>query len=182
MANVSTNVSVGKPQITGGLWVAPKGTTLPTDASTALDEAFVCLGFVSEDGVENANEMETNTIKAWGGAIVYRTLTELNDTFALKLIESENEDVLKAVYGDANVTTSGSDIKIQVKAENPDEKVFVFELALRGNKKKRIVIPVGAITARDAITYNDSDAIAYGVTISAYPDTDGNTHVEYLTK
>lgn len=181
MGNTATNVSTGKPNISGAVFVAPIGTTLPTDATTALDSAFVCLGYVSEDGLTNNNEMDVSAIKAWGGAIVYRSLTELDDNFALTLIESENVDVLKAVYGDANVTTDANDTtKVEVIAEDPQEKVWVFELALRGGKAKRIVIPDGAVTAREAITYNDSDAIGYGITVSAYPDSDGKTHIEYL--
>lgn len=181
MANVATNVSTGKPKISGAVYRAPKGTAAPTDATTSLAGAYVCLGYVSEDGVENSNEMDVSDIKAWGGNIVYRSLTEMNDTFALALIESENTDVLKAVYGSSNVTVNGSgDATINVVAEDPEEAVWVIELALRGGRAKRIVIPDGAITAREAITYNDSDAIAYGITISAYPDSNGKTHVEYL--
>jgi hypothetical protein len=181
MANNSLNVSTGKPNISGAVYVAPKGTTLPTDATTALDAAFVCLGFVSEDGLSNNNEMTVSAIKAWGGQIVLRSLTELNDEFALSLIESESEDVLKAVYGEDNVTVDASgNITVDVVAENPEESVWVFELVLRGGRAKRIVVPSGAVTSRDQITYNDSDAIAYGITVSAYPDANGSTHTEYI--
>lgn len=181
MGNTATYVSTGKPNISGAVFVAPKGTTLPTDATTDLGSAFTCLGYVSEDGLENQNELDTGDIKAWGGVTVYRPLNGLTDNFVLKLIESENIDVLKTVYGDNNVTVDGSGtIKIEIKAEEPQEKVWIFDLALRGGRAKRIVVPDGAITTRDAITYNDSDAIAYGVTVSAYPDSVGNTHHEYL--
>lgn len=181
MGNTASNVSTGKPNISGAVFRAPLGTTLPTDATTALDAAFVCLGYVSDTGLENENEMDVSAIKAWGGMIVYRSLTELNDNFKLTLIESENVDVLKAVYGDSNVTV-GQDgtIHVAVKADDPAEAVWVFDLALRGNKAKRIVIADGAITSRETITYNDSDAIGYGVTVSAYPDATGKTHEEYL--
>ena len=104
MANIATNVTTGKPNIAGAVYVAPKGTTLPTDATTALANTFVCLGYVSEDGLKNNNELTVNAIKAWGGNIVYRSLTEMNDEFSLSLIETENTDVLKAVYGADNVT------------------------------------------------------------------------------
>ena len=182
MANIATNVSTGKPKVTGAVYRAPKGTALPTDATASLDTAFVCLGYVSEDGIENNNEMDVAEIKAWGGNIVYRSLTQLNDNFALTLIESENIDVLKTVYGEANVTQASSSdpIVIDVKAEDPEEAVFVFEIALRGGKAKRIVIPTGAITSRDAITYKDDEAINYGITVSAYPDSNGSTHKEYI--
>lgn len=181
MGNVATNVSTGKPNISGAVFVAPLGTTLPTDATTALGADFVCLGHVSEDGLENNNEMDVSAIKAWGGAIVYRSLTELDDSFALTLIESENVDVLKAVYGDSNVTTDADDnIHVEVKADDPEERVWVFDLALRNNRAKRIVISDGAITSRETITYNDSDAIGYGITVSAYPDSTGKTHDEFI--
>lgn len=181
MANTAQYVSTGKPNISGGVWVAPLGTTLPTDATTALGASFTCLGYVSEDGLENENEMDVSDIKAWGGNIVYRSLTELTDNFSFALIESENADVLKNVYGDDNVTIDGSgNIKVDIKAEDPQEKIWVFELALRGGRAKRIVIPDGAVTSRETITYNDSDAIAYGITVSAYPDSSNVTHKEYL--
>jgi hypothetical protein len=104
----------------------------------------------------------------------------MNDEFALTLIETKNVDVLKAVYGDDNVTVDASgNVTVNVIAEDPEEAVWVFELALRGGIARRIVIPDGAITSRDEITYNDSDAVGYGITISAYPDASAKTHVEY---
>lgn len=181
MGNTATNVTTGKPNIGGAIYTAPIGTTLPTDATTALDNAFVCLGYVSEDGLSNNNELSVEAIKAWGGNIVYRSLTEMNDEFGLALIETENADVLKTVYGESNVTVDASrNISVDVVGEDPIERVWVFELALRGDKAKRIVIPDGAITSRDEITYNDSDAVAYGITVSAYPDANGSTHKEYI--
>lgn len=181
MANTATNVSTGKPKIAGAVYVGAIGTaTVPEGASVASDSNFTCLGFVSEDGLENSNEMDVSPIKAWGGSIVYRSLTELTDEFALTLIESENVDVLKAVYGDANVTESDDKIVVDVKAEDPQEKIWVFELELRGGKTKQIVVPDGAVTSRDAISYNDSDAIGYGITVSAYPDAQGSSHKEYI--
>ena len=180
MANTATNVTVGKPNVSGAVYRAPIGTTLPTDATTALDAAFVSLGYVSEDGLSNNNELSVEATKAWGGNIVLRSLTEMNDEFSLTLIETKNADVLKAVYGDANVTVDASNnVTVNVIAEDPVERVWVFELALRGGRAKRIVVPDGAITSRDEITYNDSDAVGYGITISAYPDASAKTHIEY---
>lgn len=181
MANTATNVSTGKPNIAGAVWVAPKGSTLPTDATTALASAYVCLGYVSEDGLENANDMDVSEIKAWGGDVVYVSNSGTTDTFSLALIESENEDVLKAVYGSTNVTTDlDGNITVNVKSEDAEEQIWVFELHLRGGRSKRIVVPDGAITSRESITYNDSDAIAYGITVTAYPDGNGVKHTEYI--
>ena len=182
MGNTATNVTTGKPNVSGAVYVAPIGTTLPTDADTALDTTkFVCLGYVSEDGLSNDNSMDVSEIKAWGGMVVYRSLNGMTDDFKLTLIETENVDVIKTVYGKDNVTV-GADgsIAVDVKAEDPEEAVWVFELALRNEKAKRIVIPDGAITSRDEISYNDSDAVGYGITVSAYPDSNAVTHKEYI--
>lgn len=190
MANTAGLVTTGKPKITGAVYVAPKGTEAPTDATTSLSSAFVGLGYVSEDGLSNSNELNVSEIKAWGGVTVYRSLTDMTDEFSLTLIESENLDVMKTIYGSANVTSTATSsilpiggydtASIDVKVNDPEEMVWVFELALRNGKKKRIVIPDGAITAREEITYNDSDAVGYGITVSAYPDANGSTHKEYI--
>ena len=181
MGNTATNVSTGKPNVAGAVHVAPLGTTVPTDATSALDPAFKCLGYVSEDGLSNNNELTMEATKAWGGVIVLRSLTEMNDEFKLVLIESKNVDVLKTVYGEDNVTVDSSgNISVSVKAEDPRERIYVFDLALRGDTAKRIVVADGAITSRDEIKYNDSDPVAYGVTISAYPDATQESHHEYI--
>ena len=83
------------------------------------------------------------------------------------------------LYRSVTVGVDGA-ITVNVKAEDPVERVWVFELALRNEKAKRIVIPDGAITSRDEISYNDSDAVGYGITVSAYPDSNAVTHKEYI--
>lgn len=177
--NNAMYVTTGKPNVSGAVFTAPLGTTLPTDATTALGDEYINLGYVSEDGLSNTNDMSISTIKEWGGLIVYNSLDEFTDQFALTLIESENVEVLKAVYGDDNVTVTDGTIHVEVTNKDPQERVFVFDLALRNNIAKRIVIADGAITGRDEITYTASDAVGYGITISAYPDGNGKTHDEY---
>lgn len=54
MSTVS-NVTAAKPRTGGAIYRAPLGTAIPTDATTALAEAFKALGYLSEDGLVNTN-------------------------------------------------------------------------------------------------------------------------------
>ncbi len=181
--NNAQNVTTGKPKIGGAVFRAPLGTPLPTDATTELNEKFINQGYISDDGLTNANSPESDKIKAWGGDTVHTYQTEKPDTFKFKLIEAENVEVLKTVYGDDNVTgTLDTGITVKANSKKNQYYAWVAETILNGNVIKRIVIPSAKITELEEIVYADEDALGYGVTIEAAPDEEGNTHYEYLKK
>ncbi len=170
-------VTLGKPRVGGGIYTAPANTTLPTDATTALGEAFVCLGYVSEDGVTNSRENDEE-IRAWGGDLVMRTL---EDTFTFTLIEGKNVDVLKTVYGEENVTgTLQTGIVIKANDAMQENCIFVIDMIFAGKVLKRIVIPNGQVSEVGEIVYADGEAVGYETTVLASSDEDGNTHYEYI--
>lgn len=175
-----SNVSAGKPKLAGAIYRAASGTTLPTDATTALAAAFKELGFVSEDGVTNNNTPESDNIKAWGGQTVLVVQNEKNDEFTFTLIESLNVEVLKTVYGTDNVTEANGAITVQAKADPLPNAVYVIDVVMAGNKAKRIVIPDGAISEIGEIVYKDDEPIGYELTINALPDSNGVNHYEYI--
>lgn len=178
--NNAKNVSFGKPKAQGAVFVAPAGTPVPTNATTALNAAFQNMGYVSEDGLVNSIEVDTEQINAWGGDLVLVGQTNFMETFMVNLIET-NVEALKTFYGAGNVVQSGTSITITQNSAQLPNVVVVFELVLTGGRIKRIVIPNAQIVDRSGeITYVDGEPIAYPALFQAYPDANGNSHVEYI--
>lgn len=185
MANTVTNVTAGKPKVAGAVFRAPLGTTLPTDATTNLASAFVAMGYCSEDGVTNSNSPDSSDIKAWGGDTVLNIQESKDDTFQFTLLEVLNPDVLKAVYGDDNVTgtlTGTSGIAVTANSKEVGGAVWAIDMVMREDAVKRIIIPNGKVSEIGDIVYSDSEAVGYEITITAMPDTAGNTHYEYIKR
>lgn len=179
--NTPSYVSVGKPKIAGGIYRAPKGTTLPTDAISTLGDAFESLGYIAEGGVKNNFSSESNSYRAWGGDIVLVYSTGTTDTFAFGMIETiGNAEVLKTWFGDENVSgTLATGITARANAKDLEDSVYVIDMTLRGGVLRRIVIPSGKLTERGEVTYEDENAIVYPATITAQAGSDGDTHKEY---
>ncbi len=181
--NTAANVTVGKPSLTGAFWLAPSGTTAPTSADGALNEAFKCLGYLGEEGFKKITNKTVEEIKAWGGDVVATPQTEFSDKFSTKFIEALNIEVLKAVYGSTNVTgdlTTGMTVKVNSK-ENANA-IFVVDMIATGNVLYRMVIPEGRITEIGEVEYVDGKPVGYEATIQTYPDSSGNNHYEYIKK
>lgn len=179
--NNALHVTAGKPKVGGAIYRAPLGSTLPTDATSTLDAAFVNVGYISDAGLVNSNSPTSENIKAWGGDIVLTTLTEKPDTFKFTLLEAMSIEALKAVYGDANVSgdlTTG--LTVHANSTQQPDCAWVIDMALKNGTIKRIVIPDAGVSGVGDVTYADGSAVGYETTISAMPDGNGDTHFEYI--
>ena len=179
--NNAQNVSVAKPKVGGAIFVAPVGTALPTDVTTALNEAFQNVGYISEDGVVNTNSPDTDTIKEWGGASVGKIDNGKDDTFQFTMIEALNPTALKLVYGADNVSgTLAAGITVKANSNEQPDVSLVIDMILKGGALKRVVLPSAGVSEVGEVTYAATSAIGYQTTLLATPDASGNTHYEYI--
>jgi len=154
---------------------------LPTDATTALNAAFASLGYVSEDGMSNSNSSDSETVVSWDGDTVATIEGDKADDFTFKLIEALNVEVLKTVYGDSNVSGDlESGIIIKANSTPQSSYSWVVDMVLNNGVLKRIVVPNAKVTSVAEIAYKKTEVLGYETTISAVPDSTGNTHYEYI--
>lgn len=175
------NVSAGKPKAGGAIFRAPIGTALPTDATTALAETYVCLGYCSEDGLVETEERETEEVKAWGGDTVLRPQTGYSKQYGFTPIET-NKEVLETRYGLANVEGDEKKITVHHNADELDHFVWVFEILLSNNRVSRKVIEDGQVTEVGEISYVDGEPIGYEMTMSVFPGSDSDYVKEYIAE
>ena len=180
--NNAANVAVGKPKATGAIFVAPKGTTLPTDASTALDVAYKCLGYNGEDGLTEKTETDVEEIKAWVGDVIARPQTSYSKSYEF-VCNEVNAEVLKLAYGADNVTVSeGGAITVNHRGGGRTESVVVFEIALSNTKIQRTVVPVASVLEVGDVTYADGEAVGRSIVLGAMPDASGVSAYDYFAE
>lgn len=179
------NVAAAKPKVGGGVYTAPLGTVLPTDATTALAAGFTPLGYISDAGLTPTRDTTVEKIKAWGGDIVAALLTDESRSFEFTLLEVFSADVQKFVHGEANVTVTapaagvGTKLAVLDKGGKPDQQVLVFEMR-HGDKSRRVIVPVADPTITGEEPWADGSLSAYTVTVEAIKDTSAVRVYEYF--
>lgn len=181
MADV-TNAFVATPPIDGGVYFnAPLGTALPEDATTALGAAFVDNGAVGPDGFTVNPTRSVEKEKQFGGGTWIVVQTDYEETVVLTLLEDDNADVLKTVFGDANVIetagtpTAGATKKIFHTSTPMPIKSHVIN-AVSGAKKKRLVIERGQVTEVAEIANVHSASTKYQITIDCLQSSIANNN------
>lgn len=166
--------------VTGLAAVGPTSATAPTATGTSAPSGFTDFGFLGEDGVTESKNLTTKPIKAWqNGSVVRRVVTDGEYTVKFTLLET-SELTLETYYG-ATATLGVSEGSIDV---NPTAtggvKSFVIDY-VDGSEKKRIYIPTGEVTNFGDLVHKGGEAVGYPITITGYPDTDGNVATVFST-
>jgi hypothetical protein len=174
---MSNNAGAVRVAVTGAVYVAPTGTTGPTDATTALANDWKSVGYISEDGVKETNDTESDEIKAWQNSdIVRKTITKQETSYGFTMIET-NAVALGLFYGKA---IQAGDTSHLIGGTSANKVAMVIDV-IDGSKTVRRFIPDAEVTERGEVTFSASEAVGYEVTVVAYPNAalGGSVEVHY---
>lgn len=180
--NDSTMVSLGKFKVGGYAYWAPAGTTPPKDSSTVLPAAFKLLGYLSEDGLTITSDTDTTEVKDANGTTVLKVISSFSESYQFAMLEILRAEAAKLRYNTDAVT--GTDKSMTIKHQMPSDEdfVLVFEIAMSGDVKDRLVIGNATRAKFGDRQVHAGDAQVYDVTVSANDMGNGVTAIEYIGK
>lgn len=180
----SDNIAFAKGGVSGTVYRAPKGTALPTDATTALPEAWKSVGYIGEDGITLSEDTDKTSVNEMGGNAVKTIVSSYSETAQFVMIET-NEHSLKERYGDENVIWN-EDGTYQYAHRIPGGEGYphVIEIMKTNGFVERTVIADASPSEFGDAQYHGSDAVGYDVTLSlnASKQLDGATAITYGAK
>ena len=143
--------------LASAVFVAPKGTTLPTDITTALNASFVELGWMAEDGIEETQTADQAEFTAWqGSTVVKRKRTKVGKTYKFQCLETNATTNGLAFRGQAPTISGAPGAKVaktdfKDQAIN-DDRAWVISV-VDGAVTERHVIPAGDYTLTGSTQY-----------------------------
>lgn len=187
MAEGNLAVSAAKPLTArGGIRKAPLGTVIPTDATTALVETFVRMGYVTTDAVTQTVNRSAEDEYAWGNVVVDTHETEYGVALTFTLMESSNAETLKALVGDENVivtpadATHGNRIEVRWKSGLPPKAAWVIDMLRVKGGTQRKVAPSAQLVYSGDVQYVDSTSIKYSVELRCHTDDNDVPVYDYM--
>jgi hypothetical protein len=166
----------------GSFYRAALGTALPEDALDELDPGFKDHGWMGDDGFKASPKRDTTKHKAFGGSTVKVTQDNYECTVTATIYE-QNEDTLKTVFGDANVTKTYEEGHAKYRVDWSDQMLprsSFIQRYIDGSKTGLNVIEEGQVTSIDDIEYVQNKLVKFTVTIDVYKPESGNPGVYTL--
>lgn len=90
----------------GKIFVAPLGTTAPTDIATAWAAGWIDLGYASEDGVTISKTRDIEALGVWQSFFPARRIVTGEDFTVSFNLAQWNEDSVKLAFGGGTITTT----------------------------------------------------------------------------
>lgn len=177
--NNKANVSTTKGVVGGYFYTAPYGTALPTDNTTALNNAFVNIGYISDAGVVHSKSGTSTNFNDMNMEIIEVATSEIERTMVQRFVEV-NEAALKEARGQSNVTVTTGMITAKDTNDEMPYRSIVQELVLKGGRKWRRVIPRAKVTDWGDETDLSTELAGFELTYTKFSDDTGAYQYDYI--
>ena len=163
------------------IWRAPIGTEVPTDATTDLPSAFVCVGCIDKDGITQSVKETRVEEQDMRGVDVYDELSDLSITYKMKIMEtSANSD--KIIWGKDSVTVGADGSWATRNVPVREEGVWVWETLLKNGMINRTVVPRGKVNAVGDISKKPGEVRKPEITLKTLADDTGTPSYDYYAE
>lgn len=178
MVNITRAADLLEVGANGGAWVADLGTASPGDPDVQPLAPWLPIGAISEEGLTQGFEEESQSFTPWGYTSPIRTtITSSLRTFQITAWETGRVVVQSIQYripvADL-APASGLTEFAETASPMPDRRTWWF-LVLDGEFRRGFYVPEGEVTARTEVSHRQDQVAGYQWTVTAYPDDAGNT-------
>lgn len=161
----------------GNIFIAPVGTALPATEVIALDNAFIDLGYTTEDGVSLNFGQTTEEVGAWQSATpVRRIRTGTSMAITFNLLQF-NRLSTSLAFGGGTWSNAGAS---SWRYDPPDEDDAIAEYAMvldliDGTKKTRYVLERSTVSEDVNTTMVRTNAAVLPITLKTLKPVTGNS-------
>jgi len=164
----------------GSIAVAPESTTEPANEDSALNAAFVEVGYVDENGVLFNTSPNITDINSWQSQYPTRTLTETREGGVAFSMQQWNADNFKIAFGGGSIeVVSGGHYKYVPPSGNP--AVQVICVTWTDTHTYRLVVPRGQIVSDVQVPIRRAAAALLPVTFRVLGPAEGGDPWYLLT-
>lgn len=161
----------------GLVWMAPTGSTAPTDSVTALAAAWKNMGGIAESGVTIHQSTTTTKLKFYGSPAVQRTLVTDQEYTVDVTFGEVNARVMEVFFRRAlnSITPTAVSGAFATTAGTYTRQLYALVIDMvDGVNHMRFYMPQVEVTSQGDVKIANSAELSFAVTLSAYPDTSGN--------
>lgn len=161
---------------TGLVWMAQTGSTAPTDGTTALAAAWKNMGGIADTGVTIKSSTSTKTVKFYGSVAIQRTLVT-DQAYTIDVTFAETNARVQEVYWRQalnSISPTAVTGAFSVTAGIYTRQLYACVVdMIDGTNHLRFYFPSVEVTGQADLKITNAESVAWGVTLSAYPNTSG---------
>lgn len=154
----------------------------PTESGLAnyyelVEGAWTCMGFITEDGVNFATDIETSDFNDMNGDTMDTSQNTYGESFSCAFAETK-ASTFQSIYGEDAVTDENGVVTVHHKGEEPGYYSYAFLFLLKNGRKWVRYAEKCKRTEIDETGVSSSDVLAWSATYKAYK---GDTTGDYFT-